>query len=399
MALPITILHSGDTVLGSTTEFKMVEEMVLSDFPGTTFVYSKIDLSTGSTLTMDAMLAAGMAPNVFIDTMVRASKYMVPEYALPLDVYIRDLAKYNKGVLDPYKKNGKLLALPKAGGAQGMLVNLDIMKAINFKIPKDWAISDFLVMAELVKQKFGGKKWATGMFAANQSGDYLLNNWFASFGVQFYQNGNYDKAVMADTGGVKVYEFYQLMAKAGYIPPNAANLNDDDYALEWQKGNLAATAFFPDWTKPYFQSAIEQKQIEKPFDYIFVAFPRAPGIKTVPAYISNAAVIVRNTGTPIDKIAARYAEYLLSSKVQGEIVKYTNVVPNRSDISIVSSDPHVGEVMLIVKENGLMDVGLTDPRFTERRAIQYPILQQVLNFKMTPIDAIKLYQSKMSAVK
>ena len=29
-----------------------------------------------------------------VDSMVRASKYMVPEYALPLDNYIRDLDKY-----------------------------------------------------------------------------------------------------------------------------------------------------------------------------------------------------------------------------------------------------------------------------------------------------------------
>ena len=58
-------------------------------------------------------------------------------------------------------------------------------------------------MAELVKQKYNGKKFATGMFAANQSGDYLLNNWFASFGVSFYKNGDYNNPVMASTGGAK----------------------------------------------------------------------------------------------------------------------------------------------------------------------------------------------------
>jgi len=395
----ITVLHAGDTILGDTTHFKMAEKMLLADYPSAKVTWVKIDLSNGSTLTMDAMLAAGTAPNIYFDTMVRASKYMVPEFALPLDKVIRDTNKYGKGVLAPYTKNGKLMALPTIGGAQGMLINLNIMKEIGYTIPKDWTIKEFLIMAEKVKKFYGGKKWATGMFAANQSGDYLLNAWFASFGVSFYKPGSYDTSIIADTGGAKVYEFYQLLAKNGYIPPNAASLNDDDYALEWQKGNIAATAFFPNWTAGYFKSAIDQKQIEKEFDYIFIPFPKAPGVKLVPTYISNAALVVRNTGTSADAVAARLAEYLNCATIQGELAIGQAVVPNRIDVTKMSTNIHVQEVSAIVSTQGVQDVGLTDPRFTERRALQFPILQQVLNFKLTPDEAIKLYQKKLSTIK
>ena len=51
------------------------------------------------------------------------------------------------------------------------------------------------------------------------------------------------------------------------------------------------------------------------------------------------------------------------------------------------------------KWGGVMDVGLSDPRFPERRALQYPILQKVLNFKITPEKAIVEYQKTMKKVK
>ncbi len=120
-----------------------------------------------------------------------------------------------------------------------------MMKEIGYTVPDNWTIDDFLKMAELVKQKYNGKKWATGMFAANQSGDYYINNWFASFGANWYNNKNYDKAVVADNGGAKVYEFYQTLVKNGYVPPNCATLNDDDYVEEFPKLNDPNLQWFP----------------------------------------------------------------------------------------------------------------------------------------------------------
>ena len=397
--ITITLLTSGDTKLsGNTTLFTEVTKMTKVDFPDANFVFNKVDLSDGSTLSMDAQLAAGIPPNIYIDTMVRASKYMVPGFALPLNTYIRDLNKYNKGILDPYMRNGQLLAIPNPGGAQAMCINLNIMKEIGYTVPANWTINDFMKMAELVKQKYHGTKWATGMFAANQSGDYLMNNWFESFGAHYYASGNYDKSTIADTGGDKAFTFFQILVKNGYVPPNAATLSDDDYAAQWMVGDLAATAFFPNWTAGYFATAISQKLISKPFNYMFVPFPRDPSVKSVPTYFSNGTLIVHKTGTEADKIAARWVEYFNSASIESVLAKETSVIPNRVD-AISSNDPYIAQVSKIVSENGIYDSGLTDPRFTERRSMLYPILQKVLNFKISPKDAIVEYQNKLSSVK
>jgi len=392
----LTVLHSGDTIIDGVSHIQMVVDTMKKDYPDITIVLNKIDLTDGSTLTMDAMIAAGIAPNVYIDTMVRAAKYLIPEYALPLNKLVRDLDKFNPGVLDAYKVNGDLLATPTTGGAQAMCINLDIMKEIGYTVPKDWTIEDFLQMAELVKQKYAGKKWATGMFAANQSGDYLINAWYASFGVKFYGK-DYDTSIISDTDGAKVYEFFQKLATNGYIPPNSASLNDDDYALAWSTGSFAATAFFPSWTAGYFTSAVSQGLISAPFNYEFVPFPRTSGVTKVPTYFSGAAAIAHKTGTSMDKVAARFIEYWNSDFAQAHVIK-TNVLPTRIDVP-APVDKYLSQVLDVVKDNGFQDVGITDPRFTQRRALQFPILQKVLNMKVSPAEASAEYQNKLTSVK
>lgn len=396
----ITVLAYADIPFGNEGSlFKNTVEMFHKDYPDIEVEFLSVDQQGGSTITIDSLIASGEAPNIYFDSQVRTGKYLVPEYALDIKTYIRDIGKYDQEVLIPFVKKGKLLGLPAPGSSQGMFINLDVMKEIGFNVKDDWTISDFLKMAELVKQKYNGKKFATGMFAANQSGDYLINNWYASFGVKFYENGNYDNPVMATTGGAKVYDFFQMLMKNGYIHPNSANLTDDDYIMQWMKGEIVATAFFPTWCKAYFDSALSQGLIKKIPEYKIVSFPRVPGVDKVPTYTNSYGIVIHKTGTKIDAISARFVEYFNSASNQSLQAKYQNNTPNRSDAEYDPTDSNIIAVDSLVKKNGVMDVGLSDPRFPERRALQYPILQKVLNFKITPEKAILEYQNAMKKIK
>jgi len=306
----ITVLS---TMAEDTPEIAYAKDKLLADFPDVRIEMLMLDLSDGSTISMDALNASGQTPNVYTDYVGRVSKYMRPGFALPLNGYVRDLDKYVPGVLDAYTRDGDVLALPQPGGVQGMAINLEIMEAIGFEVTEDWTIDDFLHMAAMVKQQFDGEKWATGMFAGNQSGDYLINNWFAAFGAELYQNGDYSKTTIRETGVEKVYEFFQGLVENGYVPPGSAALVDDDYVLQWARGELAATAFFPGWVAPY-QNIVKQQGYE-PFEFVFMPFPTATG-EPVPTYGSNAAILVHLTGTDNDTIAARFAEYLNSAVAQ-----------------------------------------------------------------------------------
>lgn len=405
----ITLLHGGDPDLGGWTRYTDAAERMQADYPGVTVEMLQVDLSDGSTLTMDALNAAGDAPNVYVDFIGRVSKSLVPEYALDLNGYIRDLDQYVD--LKPYTRDGAVLGLPDAGGAQGMAVNMDLMREIGFTPTWDWTVEDFLKMAELVKQHefvkveivepgffgrlFGRKpkeirtpvaKYATGMFAANQSGDYLINNWFATFGAEYYADG-YDYTTIAE-GGAKVYEFFQTLVRNGYIPPDSATLTDDDYVLQWARGELAATAFFPAWVKPYIDTVVANGT-GKPFEYQFFPFPGQ-----APTYVSAGAFVVHKTGTEADKWAARFVEYANGVKFQ-EYTASIGSVPPRRDVS-QPSDPRVAETSRIMADFGVFDLGSTMPFFARTRPQHFPILQRVLKLEVTPEDAIREYAAAIN---
>jgi len=381
----ITVLHSP---LGAFDYIEYATEKLQEDFPDVEVITMQADMSDGSTLTMDAQLAAGTPPNVYVDFIGRTSKYLVPEYALPLDEYIRDLDAYLPSALESYRTDGKLLGLPQPGGAQGMAVNMDIMREIGFEPSFDWKLEDFIEMAELVKAKYGGEKWATGMFAANQSGDYIINNWFPVFGAEWFADG-YGYTTIAKTGGAKTYEFFQMLMENGYIPRDSASMNDSESYMQFGSGDIAAMGFFPGWVEVYQTSAISQGTLDTPFDVHFYPFPN--GAST---YISNSAIVVHETGTEQDVWAARFAEYVNDAYSQSEQSR-AHVIPNRDDAEMLSDSEYVQQTADIVVQNGLMDVGLTQPFFARIRPQHFPVLQKVLNLEVTPEEAIAEYARRI----
>jgi ABC-type glycerol-3-phosphate transport system substrate-binding protein len=160
-----------------------------------------------------------------------------------------------------------------------------------------------------------------------------------------------------------------------------------------------STTFFPNWTAGYIKTGIDQGIITKAFNFTFVPFPRGPGVAKVPTYINNGVYVVYNSKDDnLNKIAARFVEYANGLAAQDLVVKYESCISNRSDVP-ASVDPRVAEIAKIVVQNGVYDAGLTDSRFTERRALQSPLLQLLFDFKITPEQAINEYEKKLSAIK
>ena len=378
----ITVLHAPE---GELSVMNYAAEKLREDFPDVEVELLTVDLSDGSTLTMDALLAAGSAPNVYVDYIGRVSKYLRPEYALALDDYIRDIDQYIPSALAPYRRDGTLYGLPQPGGAQGMAVNMELMEEIGFTPTFDWTVTDFLEMAELAKDH---GYWATGMFAANQSGDYLINNWFPVFGAEWYAGG-YERTTI-DRAGADVYTFFQDLVINEYVPPNAAALTDDDYVIQFASGQIAATAFFPGWLDPYFSTVIEQGMIDEPFPVEFFPFPNSS-----PTYVSNSAIVVHETGTDADIWAARFAEYANDAYIQSEQSR-AHTIPNRRDARMLSDSAWVQQTAAIMVANGLYDVGLTQPFFARTRPQHFPVLQKVLNLEATPEEAIAEYADRLN---
>jgi ABC-type glycerol-3-phosphate transport system substrate-binding protein len=395
--IKISMLHGGDTELpNGGTHFSWAIAQLENDFPNVEVELLAVDLSDGSTLTMSTLSAAGMAPNIYFDYVGRACAYIREEYALPLNGVMRDLHEYRDGMLDPYTRNGNVFAVPATLGVQGMAVNMDMMREIGFEPTFNWTVEDFVEMCRLVKERYSGQKYGTGMFAGNQSGDYLINNWFAAFGAEMYKSGDYSKTTIRETGGAQVYEFFQMLVKEGYVPPGSSALVDDDYVIQWAVGDIAATAFFPGWVQMYFDTVITQKKIDKPFECMFFPFPSATG-KGTPTFGSSAVYVIKKTGTNEDEVAARLVEYLNSGWCQSILAQKGGNIPTRKDAAVLSEDPYVRQTAEIMIKNGIMDVGLTTPWYASIRPLHYPVLQKVLTFQLSPEEAIAEYERRINA--
>jgi ABC-type glycerol-3-phosphate transport system substrate-binding protein len=360
-----------------------------------------VDFSDGSTVTMDALTAAGNAPDLYVDFMGRVSKYITPEFAFDIGPYITDKADMLPGALDMTTRNGKLLGLAFPSSAQGMAINMKLAKAIGATEAsfKNWTVDDFLAMAKKVKALNNGS-YATGLFAGNQSGDYLWMNWMASFGARMYAPGDYSKTIINSPAGLKFFAFLQDCVKQGYAEPNSAVLTDDDYALTWAKGKYLSTGWFPGWISVYFKAVKDQKLGGADFDVIFVPFPKATGVKSVPAAGSMPGGVVHNGPDSAKNIAAaNFLDFLGSQLGQGIYIYYAQQsYANRKSVKVYYADPWMAQVEQIVKDNGMLDLGITLPQFAEIRAQGFPELQGLYTGKKTPAQAIASYESNVNKI-
>jgi ABC-type glycerol-3-phosphate transport system substrate-binding protein len=360
-----------------------------------------VDMSDGSTLTMDAMTAAGTPPDLYVDFMGRTAKYITPEFAFDIAPYITDKADFLPGILDMTTRSGKLLGIAFPSSAQGMAINMKLAKAIGAteKSFKNWTVDDFLAMARKVKALNNGS-YATGLFAGNQSGDYLWMNWMASFGARMYAPGDYSKTVINTPAGLQFFTFLQGMVKQGYAEANSAVLTDDDYALTWAKGKYLATGWFPGWIPVYFKAVKDQKLGGADFDVIFVPFPKATGVKAVPAAGSMPGGVVHNGPDMAKNIAAaKFLDFLASGLAQEIYIYYAqNAYPNRKSASVYFSDPWMSQCKDIVAANGMLDLGITLPQFAEIRAQGFPELQGLYTNKKTPAQALASYEANVNKI-
>jgi ABC-type glycerol-3-phosphate transport system substrate-binding protein len=378
----LSILWSGAQALPPGFTFMqtdIAEALTRRAYPGTVITYTLADQSTGADKTMRAMVAAGTPPDVYVDTWVRAATYLRPDFALDLRGYMDDLADYVPGALNGVTRNGAVLGLPQPGDAQAMAINKELVADVGFA-PKDWntwTIDEFLVLAEKVKQKYGGKKYVTGLFAGNQSGDYLIRNWAASFGAEFYKNGDYTKTAINSPAGKAMLDFFLTLQTKGYVRPDWITQVDDDYVIDWATGNLAAAPFFFGWIEPYFKTVEDGGG--KRFDYMFVPFPRAAGVARVGAFATGTGMVVpKNKDDAQNKFAAKFAQSMNSPEAQIQLWYIMGTRPNRlSVVAQISKPPQYSQITAVVGANGYFDLGGTSPLYAATRTLFPNTLQKI----------------------
>ena len=395
--IEITVLKAGVSDLSKVAGFEKwgtTDNYFVKRFaelePGIKVILTDADISQGNTITIDSLVAAGKAPDVYQDHISRVGKFIVPEYALPISDYV-DLSYLNPKMIEQFKRGGKVYGLPLSLVNQGMILNMDLLEAIGYKVPDNWTLDDFRAMAKLVKEKAPGK-YATVLFAQNQSGDYFFMNWFASFGVKFYSEG-YKESTFEKTGGAKGLAWFMEMYNNGWIPKEAANLNDDDYLLMLSKGEVATGGLYLGHL-PILESAVKQGLIDKPITLKYVSFPN-----NAPACIQLAGIVGHNTkDKKRNEAIAKYIKFVTSAEYQTLDTLYQGSVPTALAVTAKSAHPLWPGQVAVAQKNGLYDLGLALPQFGEIRKQMYPLLQRMYAGELTPDQVAKMYTENVNKI-
>jgi len=365
---------------------------------GAVVVNISADISAGSTVTMDVLLAAKTPPHIYNDFTGRSSKFMVTEgdvwTALDLSQYIDDLDDYFPGILATVTRDGKVIGLPQGTPAQGMAVNLDILKEAGYALKTPWTADDFKDMCKAVS-RIG--KYGTSLFAANPSGDYVWMNWFAAFGAKMYTDGDYSKTTINSPEGVATFRYWKELLDAGYMVPESAVITDDDYVQLFITNKIAAGGFRSGWVHYYTGQAIKQGLIREGANVAIVEFPRGPGVTGVPSIGTGNTVVVRDSGDEeINRLASRLAWYITNTQAQ---LDNLNNFPTRKSVKHPPNDDVLwNSVAEIVNKYGMMDVGYTLPQYYETRGAGFPILQGLLQGKLSPEEAAKKYADTVNEI-
>jgi ABC-type glycerol-3-phosphate transport system substrate-binding protein len=348
----------------------MIVQSWMARNPGVKVRTLGVDMRTGETITMDALVAAGNAPDLYVDFVGRVSKYLDVDFAQPL--YI-DESLFVPELLDWGRIDGQLYGIPTPVPGQAMVLNLDILDEVGYVVPDRWTTYDFLEMAEKVK---AAGYYATALFAANPSADYLWVNWFASFGAEFWTE-DYKSSALHTSAGLAAFRWLEMLNRAGYVPAGPQTITDDDALEIWQAGKVAAMPIRPSWIKGYLEPAVKAGILEKEFRTLMVPFPRDPSVAGVPTIGAGNMIILRKTD---DKSRAA-ALTDLALRLNGHYVQTLGVsgegFPTLKSVTSVANNPHEMVVRQIAEEFGWMRVGYHKSWYYEIRALLPEILRDM----------------------
>jgi len=333
----------------------------------------------GVNVMLESLVASGQTPNVVSVTVMRASKFFKPGQALDLKQYVpNDLKKWEPMFLDRVTKGGKVYAVPGTAGALTLAVNLTLAEEVGWKAPPyatAWTLDSFMEYAKLLKAK---GKYATVLFSGSNPIPYVTA-WFASFGVEFFKNGDYSKVTIDSPQTRKALAWMRMMIDEGYVPPNASQIIDDDSVALSAAGNIGANIWIAN----------------PPAKTAYYPFPHATGVKTggvFSNYIANVAMDKKDK--KLNQLGAELAVLITddvyqkySAETSGAIATIKGIVTPK----LPGNDNY--QAAEVLKKFGLFDMGAETAKYPVFRPVIQPFLSQFFDGVIDAETFIKKYEA------
>jgi ABC-type glycerol-3-phosphate transport system substrate-binding protein len=357
------------------------------------------DVTQGS-LTVDALMAKGTPPDVWLDAGGYFTKYLNSGYALPLEKYL-NVAIYQQDLLGPYTRNGHVYALPSGNVATGMAVNLDMLKAIGYTLPaqKDWTTEEFVRLSE--KLKAAGI--LSTMIMTKQGWITWDMVWLYAFGAELYKNFDHSKVTINSPQAKVGLEYVKMLVDKGYAWPYPNETNDDMGVDLFTTGKVFSCMLQNGHTDYWLPEQIKQGRLDKLFEMTFIEFPHVAGREHTPVYAYQTMVMAhaskdeeRNKAIAllVDNQAGR--KYQEASAVNGGGMMALNGIaaPNRG----MAAKESYKAIAKLASTAGLMDLGDMEPRAEEIEAAWKLPIQDFMDGKITAQQVLDKFEAEAKKI-
>lgn len=266
--------------------FTGIREKLAVDFekshPGVKVTILYRDVAQGS-LTVDALMAAGTPPDLWLDAAYYFKKYMNADYALPLEKYV-DLSKYHDYLLKPYVLDGHQYGLPYTNVMGAFAINATMLADIGYTLPDPdkWTTDEFMALGAKLK----AAKIPLTMLDMKGGMSGWTFFFLQAFGAQMYDvaKNDYSKVTINSPASLAGLEYIKKLIANGYAYPNPVE-QDDNAAVElFTTGKVFSSSMQDGHVAYWVPQQIATGKLKSQFVARFVSFPHAPGLPNTKIY-------------------------------------------------------------------------------------------------------------------
>lgn len=364
----------------------------------------------GTSLYIDAALAAGEPPDILEDWAARVNKYAALGGLEDLsDVIAARGDDYVPGLVDLTTDvdSGLVWGVPVSAAPIHMTVNKSAFEEAGCLdlIPpedgdRDWTTDEYLAALRCVNDP--PNMYGTIIFAKTQSGDYCLQGLLFGFGAKFFDPlGSCAETVINGPEGVAGMEFIKGLVDEGLALPGPAALSDDDLWLYWQQKKLAVSGFYP-FSKQLAANAVEEGTADPPYEVYFVNFPHAPDQPPTPITIQspNALVVFKQKDPERLAAAKTFVIWLMDHEYPLGIATGLNhpLTSLKSNGTPYADDPDIVWILEAIERNGATHPGYNCTKYSETRAVWNQAAQAAWSGDKTVQQALDDYVEEVNAL-
>ena len=355
-----------------------------------------------------AAVAAGSPPDIMKDYLGRTSGYSWADVLVPLDDLVpQDVwDDVNPGLLDLYRINGKIHAMPIYWWEHHLAVNKALFDkaGLTDMLPLDdytWSFDEFYAAAKAIQDAGVGVEYPLGLQVASEQGDYDIHAFFWGAGAKTWLDDcsglGYD-----DPNALEALTFLKKLYDEGLINPDATTVGWQDVnnlfytgkAVFWGGGLAALMVTLP--------QAQAEGQVTVDMDAQLIMYPTLDGEPSNGLAAGPTGLMVFQKEGRSDyelEWIIKYLLFLSSPDWQRDYTLNNSQFPAFLSVGAPLAGNADYELALkLATERGVENMGLACPHFAEIRVAQPPHWQAVFLGQETPEEALNMLMEESADI-